>query len=129
MKPDDPIRKVAGVFQQTGEIPRGHGKVTGVIAFSLAILCFLGLLAFHFPQYLTTPELRKNYSVDMLRQVMLVAMLIAGGMMLPGECVSPICLFVESRFGRCYVFIRYLFGAARAWRPASVSPCGQGGVA
>ncbi len=79
MKPDEPIRKVAGVFQQTGEIPRGHGKVTGVIAFSLAILCFLGLLAFHFPQYLTTPELRKNYSVDMLRQVMLVAMLIAGG--------------------------------------------------
>ena len=79
MKPDEPIRKVAGVFQQTGEIPRGHGKVTGVIAFSLAILCFLGLLAFHFPQYLTTPELRKNYSVDLLRQVMLVAMLIVGG--------------------------------------------------
>ncbi len=79
MKPDQPLRQVAGVFKQTGELPRGRGKVSGVIAFSLAILCFLGLLAFHFPQYLTTPELRRNYSVDILRQVMLVAMLIAGG--------------------------------------------------
>ena len=79
MKPNQPIRKVAGVFTQTGELKRGHGKVSGVIAFSLAILCFLGVLAFHFPQYLTTPELRKNYSVDMLRQVMLGAMVIAGG--------------------------------------------------
>ena len=79
MKPDVPIRKVAVVFTQTGELKRGHGKVSGVIAFSLAILCFLGVLAFHFPQYLTTPELRKNYSVDMLRQVMLGAMVIAGG--------------------------------------------------
>ena len=79
MKPDQPLRQVAGVFKQTGALPRGRGKVSGVIAFSLAVLCFLGLLAFHFPEYLTTPELRKNYSVDMLRQVMLVAMLIAGG--------------------------------------------------
>ncbi|MFN0160063.1 MAG: sterol desaturase family protein [Burkholderiales bacterium] len=54
--------------------------VSGVIAFSLAVLCFLGVLAFHFPEYLTTPELRKQYSVDMLRQVMLIAMLVAGGL-------------------------------------------------
>ena len=60
MKPNEPFRKVAGVFTQTGELKRRHGKVSGVIAFSLAILCFLGVLAFHFPQYLTTPELRKN---------------------------------------------------------------------
>ena len=79
MKAPDPIRKVAGVFSQTGELPRGRGKVSGVIAFTLAILCFLGLLAFHFPQYLTTPELRRNYSVDMLRHVMLGAMVLAGG--------------------------------------------------
>ena len=79
MKASDPIRKVAGVFSQTGELPRGRGKVSGVIAFTLAILCFLGLLAFHFPQYLTTPELRRNYSVDMLRHVMLGAMVLAGG--------------------------------------------------
>jgi hypothetical protein len=35
------------------------------------------VLAFHFPQYLTTPELRHKYSVDVLRQILLVGA--AGG--------------------------------------------------
>ncbi|MFM2399069.1 MAG: hypothetical protein RL341_1226, partial [Pseudomonadota bacterium] len=70
---------VKRLYQQSGELKPGRGKVSGVIAWSLAILCFLAVLAFHFPQYLTTPELRKNYSVDALRWVMLAAMLIAGG--------------------------------------------------
>ena len=68
------------VFKQVGELKTGYGKVTGIIALSLAILCFLGVLAFHFPQYLTTPQLRKNYSVDLLRQVMLIAMVVAGAL-------------------------------------------------
>jgi sterol desaturase/sphingolipid hydroxylase (fatty acid hydroxylase superfamily) len=71
---------IKGLYQQSGELKTGRGKVSGVIAWSLAILCFLAVLAFHFPQYLTTPELRKNYSVDVLRWVMLAAMLIAGGL-------------------------------------------------
>jgi sterol desaturase/sphingolipid hydroxylase (fatty acid hydroxylase superfamily) len=70
------------VFKQEGELKVGYGKVTGIIALSLGILCFLGVLAFHYPQYLTTPELRKNYSVDILRQVMLAAMAIAGALSL-----------------------------------------------
>lgn len=68
------------VFKQVGELKTGYGKVTGIIALSLAILCFLGVLAFHFPQYMTTPQLRKNYSVDLLRQVMLIAMVVAGAL-------------------------------------------------
>ena len=68
------------VFRQVGELKTGYGKVTGIIALSLAILCFLGVLAFHFPQYMTTPQLRKNYSVDLLRQVMLIAMVVAGAL-------------------------------------------------
>jgi sterol desaturase/sphingolipid hydroxylase (fatty acid hydroxylase superfamily) len=71
---------IKGLYQQSGELKPGRGKVSGVVAWSLAILCFLAVLAFHFPQYLTTPELRKNYSVDVLRWVMLAAMLIAGGL-------------------------------------------------
>ena len=82
MEPVRPIRKATAVFNQTGPLERGRGKVTGIIAFALAILCLLGVLAFHFPEYLTTPELRKNYSVDMLRHVMLGAMIIAGGLAL-----------------------------------------------
>ncbi|RYY82932.1 MAG: sterol desaturase family protein, partial [Comamonadaceae bacterium] len=52
-----------------GQLQRGKGLVTGTIALSLAILCFLGVLAFHFPQYLTTPELRMSYDVDVMRYV------------------------------------------------------------
>ena len=39
----------------------GEGLVSGYIACFLAILSFLGVVAFHFPEYLTTPELRANY--------------------------------------------------------------------
>lgn len=70
------------LFKQDGELKVGYGKVSGIIALSLGILCFLGVLAFHYPQYMTTPELRKNYSVDILRQVMLAAMVIAGALSL-----------------------------------------------
>lgn len=65
-----------------GELKTGHGLVSGVIAFTLAILCFLGVLAFHFPEYLTTPQLRKSYDVAVLRQVMYWAMVVAGGISL-----------------------------------------------
>jgi len=65
-----------------GELQRGKGLVTGTIALSLGILCFLGVLAFHFPQYLTTPELRRSYNVDIMRTILLVAMVAAGGLAL-----------------------------------------------
>ena len=65
-----------------GALQKGNGLITGVIALSLGILCFLGVLAFHFPQYLTTPELRKSYDVEMIRTIMFVAMVLAGGMSL-----------------------------------------------
>ncbi|RZJ18959.1 MAG: sterol desaturase family protein, partial [Haliea sp.] len=65
-----------------GELRRGKGIVSGVIALSLAILSFLGVLAFHFPQYLTTPQLRQSYDVDVIRIVMFTALVIAGGISL-----------------------------------------------
>lgn len=80
MSQHEPEPRLTELLAQSGELPRGRGMVSGVIAFSLAVLCFLGVLAFHFPEYLTTPELRQQYSVDMLRQVMLIAMLVAGGL-------------------------------------------------
>jgi len=36
------------------------------------------VLAFHFPQYLTTPELRHEYNPDIIRIVMFAAMVLAG---------------------------------------------------
>lgn len=66
----------------SGELRAGQGLISTIIALSLGFLCLLGVLAFHFPEYLTTPELRRQYSVDVLRQAMLVALLIAGGLSL-----------------------------------------------
>ena len=66
----------------SGELRFGQGLIATVIAFSLGVLCLLGVIAFHFPEYLTTPELRHQYSVDVLRQAMFAALLVAGGLSL-----------------------------------------------
>ncbi len=58
----------------------GEGAISGYIASFLAILSFLGVLAFHFPQYLTTPDLRANYNTDFIRQIMFVSLVIAGSL-------------------------------------------------
>jgi sterol desaturase/sphingolipid hydroxylase (fatty acid hydroxylase superfamily) len=65
-----------------GKMKPGSGLAAGVLALVLAVLCVLGVLAFHFPEYLTTPELRRSYEVDTLRLVMLVALIVAGGLAL-----------------------------------------------
>jgi sterol desaturase/sphingolipid hydroxylase (fatty acid hydroxylase superfamily) len=78
----DFIKRTAALFHRSGELRPGQGMVSGVVALTLALLCVLGVLAFHFPEYLTTPELRRQYSVDVLRHVMLAALLVAGGLAL-----------------------------------------------
>jgi len=80
MKPPPVIRKTTAVFHQSGALQVGKGKITGIIALTLGGLAVLAVLAFHFPEYLTTPDLRKKYDVGLLRQVLLVGMVIAGGM-------------------------------------------------
>ncbi len=76
------LDKLNQLTESHGALRPGHGMVTGVIALSLAILCFLGVLAFHFPEYLTTPELRKSYNVDIIRNIMLGALVLAGSLSL-----------------------------------------------
>jgi sterol desaturase/sphingolipid hydroxylase (fatty acid hydroxylase superfamily) len=76
------LDKLNQLTDSHGELRRGKGMVTGLIAFVLALLCFLGVLAFHFPQYLTTPELRKSYDVNVIRTIMLVAIGVSGGLSL-----------------------------------------------
>lgn len=67
------------IFKE-GHLQIGQGQVSGYIACSLAILGFLGVIAFHFPEYLTTPELRKNYDVDTLRMVLFYGLVVAGSL-------------------------------------------------
>ncbi len=77
-----PIEETRELLHRDGELRPGHGKISSVIALSLGFLSLLGVLAFHFPEYLTTPDLRHKYSVDTLRQLLLIALLVAGGMSL-----------------------------------------------
>jgi sterol desaturase/sphingolipid hydroxylase (fatty acid hydroxylase superfamily) len=78
----EPLTKLNRLTESHGEIRPGSGLVTGVIALTLGVLCFLGVLAFHFPQYLTTPELRKSYDVEWMRRLMYAALVITGGLSL-----------------------------------------------
>ena len=77
-----PVAETRVLLHQDGELKPGGGNVTSVIALSLGFLCLLGVVAFHFPQYLTTPDLRHKYSVDVLRQLLLAGLLVAGAMSL-----------------------------------------------
>jgi sterol desaturase/sphingolipid hydroxylase (fatty acid hydroxylase superfamily) len=77
MKTIDKLNRLASSH---GAIEPGHGLTTGVLALILAVLCFLGVMAFHFPEYLTTPQLRHSYSVETMRTVLYWAMVVAGGM-------------------------------------------------
>ena len=74
------FKRLNDLSESHGSLQSGKGMVAGVIALILAALCFLGVLAFHFPQYLTTPELRRSYNVDVMRQLLFWSMVIAGGM-------------------------------------------------
>ncbi len=74
--------KLKQLTQSHGELESGRGMVSGVIALSLALLCFLGVLAFHWPEYLTTPQLRQSYNVEILRLVMYWSLVVAGAISL-----------------------------------------------
>ena len=77
-----PLEKLRRLGESHGELRPGHGLVSGVLALALAALCFLGVLAFHFPEYLTTPQLRRSYDVDLMRRLMLGSLVVAGSISL-----------------------------------------------
>lgn len=76
------LDKLNTLAKSHGALRPGRGLVTGVIALVLAVLCFLGVLAFHFPEYLTTPELRRQYDVALMRQILFWSLVLAGALSL-----------------------------------------------
>ncbi|MGB0134958.1 sterol desaturase family protein, partial [Dokdonella sp.] len=82
------VEETADLLGADGPLRFGKGLIATIIALVLGVLCLLGVIAFHFPEFLTTPELRRQYSVDVLRQAMLVALLIAGGLSLANLLVG-----------------------------------------
>lgn len=93
------LDKLNELAEGAGELKPGAGLVTGIIALTLGFLCLLGVFAFHFPEYLTTPELRRSYSVDTLRTVLFVAMVVAGALSLVNV------LFNRSRWLSGFAFL------------------------
>jgi sterol desaturase/sphingolipid hydroxylase (fatty acid hydroxylase superfamily) len=79
MEPFDKLNRLA---VSHGALRPGKGMVSGVVAFALAALCFLGVLAFHFPEYLTTPELRRSYDVSLMRELMFWSLVLSGALAL-----------------------------------------------
>jgi sterol desaturase/sphingolipid hydroxylase (fatty acid hydroxylase superfamily) len=76
------IEETTGIMQRDGELVPGIGKVSGVLALGLSILCALAVLTFHYPQYLTTPEVRAHYSVPLMRHILFGALLLSGSVSL-----------------------------------------------
>jgi sterol desaturase/sphingolipid hydroxylase (fatty acid hydroxylase superfamily) len=62
----------------TIELKFGEGIISGIVALVLSIMCLLGVFAFYFPEYLTTPDLRQTYEVGFIRDLMFVALITAG---------------------------------------------------
>ncbi len=66
------------------ERPRhfGTGWISGVLGIVLGLLALLAVLCLHFPQYLTLPELRARYPLELVRLAidvtLLAALLLAG---------------------------------------------------
>src|ERR1700741_1595157 len=76
------LDKLNRLSESHGALRPGTGMVSGVISLLLAILCFLGVLAFHFPEYLTTPQLRKSYNVDYMRVLLFWSLVLSGALAL-----------------------------------------------
>src|ERR1700692_666229 len=53
-----------------GEFRFGEGKISGWISVILGSLSVLGVLCFHFPDFLTTPQLRQAYTADQMRYLL-----------------------------------------------------------
>ena len=58
----------------------GEGRIGSFICAAIGLLSVAAVLCFRFPAFLTTPELRTHYDVELLRLVLAVAMVIGAGL-------------------------------------------------
>ncbi|WP_432719585.1 sterol desaturase family protein [Jeongeupia wiesaeckerbachi] len=90
--------KLNKLSESHGRIHLGRGVASGVFALMLAVLCFLGVLAFHFPAYLTTPELRQVYDTGVMRQLLFWSMVLSGGVALANILLGRVRWLSASAF-------------------------------
>ena len=71
-------QKVHEVFADEAPTRLGSGWWSGVLSTFFGILAFGGVVCLHFPQFLTSPELRPFYNLDLIR--LLIQLLIGAAM-------------------------------------------------
>ena len=76
------LRRLHRLVRSHGPLDTRPGLGSGVLALLLSSLALLGVLAFHFPEYLTTPELRRRYDVALLRHLLFGSLVLSGGIAL-----------------------------------------------
>lgn len=75
---DSAVRPLVELVGSHGALEPGSGLLSGILALALSGLSVLAVLAYRFPAYLTTPELRRNYDPDQLRYVLAASLVVAG---------------------------------------------------
>ena len=55
----------------------GEGRISGYLSAALGIINLFAVLAFLYPEYLTTPDLRKEYPVELLRNILMVSLMMS----------------------------------------------------
>jgi sterol desaturase/sphingolipid hydroxylase (fatty acid hydroxylase superfamily) len=58
----------------------GEGRIGSFLCAAIGLLSVASVLCLRFPAFLTTPELRPHYNMELLRLVLAVAMVIAAGL-------------------------------------------------
>lgn len=80
------------------ELVFGKGTISAAISLTLSISSFLAVLAFYFPSYLTTPELREIYSEHFARTLLFVAIITSAFFAVLNAVLSKRVLFAAFSF-------------------------------
>lgn len=63
--------------EQEREFEFGKGKISGTISAVLGGLSLCGVICFRFPEFFTSEEFRKSYTVDFARYTLLIGLIVA----------------------------------------------------
>jgi sterol desaturase/sphingolipid hydroxylase (fatty acid hydroxylase superfamily) len=107
---DDVPSDLVSLARAHGGLNESQGLLSGVLALGLGLLSVLAVLAYRFPAYLTTPELRKNYDPEQLRYVLSAALVVSGGISLVNILTGRSRWLASWAFG--FVLLSLLLGGS-----------------
>jgi sterol desaturase/sphingolipid hydroxylase (fatty acid hydroxylase superfamily) len=70
-------RALARIYSDQSPRRIGSGWISGILAVGLGSLCVAAVLCLHFPQWLTLPELRTRYPIELVRAAIDIAIFAA----------------------------------------------------